>query len=277
MSVGDVFYDVWRMAEVVSFRPLVSLHGEYASVGSGQCLERAAEVCAVGCCSEVVYHVLDGHDGKAVGEEHVRPEDGFVEGFSLFSVLAAHGQDVVAIAAFADEVFELSDGGWVVEPGVVFVPLVDDSAPRCPAPDAEVCGEEVVAFGVGGLFVDVEAAYHCDALVVFVAVEHFFAEGEETDGRHIVVFEHDAFVDMAEGPFLRDVLRGVAAVVFLLEEGLHVALPVHLCHHFPTGKYAWHVGLGAWSVLIEEESRRACFAHLVEDLAELLWPVEEQD
>ena len=86
-------------------------------------------MCAVGCCPEVVYHVYCGHDGEAVGEEQVRPEYAFVECFALLSVFAAHGQDVVAVAAFADEVFELADGGWVVEPCVVFVPLVYDASP----------------------------------------------------------------------------------------------------------------------------------------------------
>ena len=192
-------------------------------------------------------------------------------------MLAAHRQEIVAVATLANQLFQLVHGNCIVEPGVVLVPLVDDPSPRGPAPDAEIRREEVVALRVIGLLFYVEAAHHRDALVMLVAVEHLLAEREEADGWHVVVLQHNAFVNTAEGPLLRDVLRRVTAVVPFLVECLDLTVPIDLGHHLAAGQYAGHVCLRARSVLIEEKPRRTSLANLGKDLTELLRPVEEQN
>jgi hypothetical protein len=165
----------------------------------------------------------------------------------------------------------------VVEETVVGVPLVDDAAPRRPAPDAEHGGEEIVVRHVARDLLAVESGYHRDAVVVFIAVEQLLAEGEERLRGHVVVFEDDTFVGHGESPLLRDIFRRVAAVVLFLVEPVYVAFPVDVLHDFPAAFYAGSVPVSPRSVLIEEEARRACFPHLVEYFLEVCRPVEEQD
>ena len=108
---------------------LVAPHGEYAAVASRHRVYGCGEVGAVCRGSEVVHLIVGGNDGEAVVQQHGGAEDGLVEGASEFAVTAAGEEEVVAEAALTDEVLELAHGNGVVQPRVVLVPGVDDSAP----------------------------------------------------------------------------------------------------------------------------------------------------
>lgn len=93
--------------------------------------------------------------------------------------MITHVKQMRTVLAEFPQVTHLLHGILVIEEGVVAVPLVDDTSPTCPTPDAEDGSEEVVIGHVGGDFVAVEACYHADALVICIAVKKFLAEGEE--------------------------------------------------------------------------------------------------
>ena len=57
---------------------------------------------------------------------------------------------------------------------------------------------------------------------------HTLAELEKGDGGHIVVFQYDALVDFRKGPFLRNVLRRVAAEILFLIKPFYFTFPVYL-------------------------------------------------
>ena len=192
-------------------------------------------------------------------------------------MVVAHVEQVLTILAQFPQVVDLLHGIFIVEEGVVAVPLVDDASPACPSPDAEDGGEEVVVGHVGGDFVAVEACYHADALIVGVAVEEFLAEGEEGLGGHVVVFEHDAAVGDGECPLLGEVFGGVAPVVLLLVELVHLAFPVDVGNDLTTLQDAFHVLRTAWPILIEKEAGRTSFLDFVEDFLEEVGTVEEED
>ena len=168
-------------------------------------------------------------------------------------------------------------GVGIVEEGIVTVPLVDDTSPTCPPPDAEDGGEEVIIGNAGGDFVAVETGYHADALVVGIAVEEFLAEGKEGLRGYIVVFEHDATVNDRECPFLGEVFGGVAAVVLLLVELVDFALPVDVGNDLAALHDAFHVLLPTRSILVEKEAGRTCFLDFVEDFLKEVGTVEEED
>ena len=61
----------------------------------------------------------------------------------------------------------------------MFVPFVDNAAPRGPSVDAKRGGEEVIIGCIGGDFIIISARNHTNSFVMFVLVEHFFAESKE--------------------------------------------------------------------------------------------------
>lgn len=63
LLVGHMLYHITGMAERELY--LVALHGENLPVGTGSGLDASREMGAVGRKTEVVHHVLRGHDGKA--------------------------------------------------------------------------------------------------------------------------------------------------------------------------------------------------------------------
>jgi hypothetical protein len=118
-----------------------------------------------------------------------------------------------------------------------------------------------------------ETCYHCNPLIVFIAVEEFLAEGKETLGGYDIVFEHYALVGLRECPTLRHIARGVAAVVLLLIESVNVTLPVDILilNQFTAFRDALHViGVWAWAVLIEKKTGRPSFLDLSPHLAEVI-------
>ena len=228
------------------------------------------------CCgTQIVYHVSAWNNAETVAHQQVSPEDGLVESFALRPVLLAHRQEIVAVTAFLNNGFQLSNRMWVIHPCVMFVPLVNDSSPRCPTPDAEVGREEVVLLYIRCLLFHVESGNHGNALIVLITIQHFLAECEERDGRYIVIFQYHTFVRLAESPLLGDNFRGVAAVVAFLLQLMHLAVPVNLTDHFPAGPYAFNIFLVAWTVLVKEESGGACFPYLRKNLLQRCGPHEE--
>lgn len=190
--IVHVLNDVARMAEREI--QLVRLHFKDSAIGMWERGVRAAEMYALAAGTEVLDEIDARNDGQPVLEEHCRVEDGFVVSLSQSLVVATEVDEVGLLFAVANVGIELMEVILVFEEAVVFVPLVDDPSPGSPSRDAEDGGEEVVVGAVFGGLIDVESADHADSLVVFVAVQHFFAEGEETKAGYVVVFEDDAFV-----------------------------------------------------------------------------------
>ena len=94
-------------------------------------------------------------------------------------MVVAHVEQVLTILAQFPQVVDLLHGIFIVEEGVVAVPLVDDASPACPSPDAEDGGEEIVVRDIGGDLVAIEACNHTDAIIIGVTVKELLAEGEE--------------------------------------------------------------------------------------------------
>jgi hypothetical protein len=122
-----------------------------------------------------------------------------------------------------------------------------------------------------------ETCYHCNPLIVFIAVEEFLAEGKEGLRGYIVVFEHDATVNDRECPFLGEVFGRVTAVVLLLVELVDFALPVDVGNDLAALHDAFHVLLPTRSILVEKEAGRTCFLDFVEDFLKEVGTVEEED
>lgn len=190
--IVHVFNDVARMAEREI--QLVRLHFKDSAIGMWERGVRAAEMYALAAGTEVLDEIDARNDGQPVLEEHRRVEDGFVVSLSQSLVVATEVDEVGLLFSVANVGIELMEVILVFEEAVVFVPLVDDPSPGSPSRDAEDGGEEVVVGAVFGGLIDVESADHADSLVVFVTVQHFFAEGEETEAGYVIVFEDDAFV-----------------------------------------------------------------------------------
>ena len=178
-------------------------HGEDFSIASWRGLHAAREMRAVVRQSKVCHHVLRWQDGKSRLQQVVCPKNAFVVFLSAVAVVAAHAHEVAAIFSCLHHIFYQATAVFVVEEGIVALPFVDDSAPRCPSPDGEGGGEEVTVGYVLSHLVNVETAYHHYTLIVFVAVEQFLAEREERLRRHVIIFQYDALVGNGEGPFLR--------------------------------------------------------------------------
>ena len=155
-------------------------------------------------------------------------EDRFIKGFLLFPVTLAHVDKVAPEFAFLDKLFQLLHIEGVVQEVVELIPLVDYPFPACPSPDREGGGKEIVVRDVFADFFGVESGNHADAGVVFVFIQHLLAELEKGDGGHIVVFQYDALVDFRKGPFLRNVLRRVAAEILFLIKPFYFTFPVYL-------------------------------------------------
>ena len=155
-------------------------------------------------------------------------EDGFIKGFLLFPVTLAHIDKVAPEFAFLDELLQLLHIEGVVQETVKLVPLVDYPFPARPSPDGKGGGEEIVGWHILGDFFGVESGNHADAGVVFVFIQHLLAELEKGDGGHIVVFQYDSLADFGEGPFLRNVLRRVAAEILFLIKPFYFTFPVYL-------------------------------------------------
>lgn len=79
------------------------------------------------------------------------------------------------------------------------------------------------------------------------------------NGRHIVIFQYDTFVNHRKSPFLWDVFRWVATIVLLLIHAMDFAIPVYLICHFTTCFYTGQVVFATWSVLIEESLEGRAF------------------
>ena len=178
--------------------------------------------------------------------------------------------------ALAHQRLQLPHVVIIVEESVFSVPLVNHPAPRSPAPYRHVRGKDVVVGAVVEPLFAVEARHHHYPLVVLIAVEHLLAKREERLRRHVVVFEHDALVGHRERPLLRDILRRVAAIVALLVQPPHIALPVDVVHHLTALHDALHVALSPRAVLVKEQPRGARTAHFVEHFLERVGAVEEQ-
>ena len=72
-------------------------------------------------------------------------------------MVTEHRDHVLAIAALLAQRLQLAHVVVVIEEGVLTIPLIDDPAPRSPAPDGEGGGEEVVVRTIRRHLVDVEA------------------------------------------------------------------------------------------------------------------------
>ena len=205
-------------------------------------------------CTGIVNQIDARHDAQARTEEYRRVENRFVVGLARGAMIAAEVDEILLKPALFDVGIELVQVERVVEERIMLVPLVDDAPPRRPARYAERGGKEIVVGHVLGFLVVVDARNHTDARVVFVAVEHLLAEREKRLRGHIVILQHNALVGHAESPLLRQKLRGVATVVFLLIQALHLALPVDLlvAHDLPTSLDSSHVALASRPVLIEK-------------------------
>ena len=114
----------------------------------------------------------------------------------------AHIDKVFTEFPFFHELFQLLHIECILQKGIMLVPLVDDSFPAGPSPDGEGGGEEIVVWYIRSDLFVIETGNHGDAGILFVPVQHFFAEGEERYGRHVVIFQYDAFVNHGKGPFL---------------------------------------------------------------------------
>ena len=258
---------------------LVALHGEDAAVGAWRGVDASCEVGRVGSEPHVVDLILGRHDGQCRIENHARPEDGLIVFLARCPMVVEHLQELAVVAALLHDGLQLLHGLFIVEKRILPVPLVDDPSPGGPSPDVAGLREEIVGIDILRLLIDVETADHPDAVIVLVAVEHFFAEREERLRGHIVVFQHDALVHDAEGPFLREIFRRVAAVVLLLVSAMHLTLPVDfvIADHSPTSLNARQVAVATRAVLVEEEFRGASLPHLVEHLFQVVGAVEEQN
>jgi len=275
LLVLHILYDITRVSQREIH--LKASHCEQSPQPPWHCGEASCEMGGAFGRAPVVYHVACRHDGESAVHHHGRPEDSLIILLSRGAVVVACAQRVGAIASLAHHSFELAHGELVVKKGIGSVPRVDDPPPRSPSPYGEHRREEVVARHPRRHLVAVEACYHGDALVVLITVEHLLTEREERLRRHIVVLKHYAFVDDGERPFLRYVLRRVAAVVALLVHPADVALPVDVLHHAPACLDAGNVVPTARSVLIEEEPRWSCLPHFIEHFLESFGAVEEQD
>ena len=206
-------------------------------------------------------------------------KNGFIISLPQRPVILAETEEVMLIAAFFDKIAEETGGIFVVEEAVVLVPLVNNAPPCSPSVDAEGCGKKVVAGHAGRCFVVVGSRNHADAGVVFVAVEHFLAEGKERLRGRVVVFEHNALVDNRKGPLLRHVIGGVASVVFCLVHTVYVALPadVFVGHNLPAGFHACAVAFVPCAVLIKKKVRRARLFYLFEHQFQGFGAVEKEN
>ena len=274
-AIGHVINDILGVAQ--GELQFVTTHGEEATIAARQHFHRTREVGRILGDADIVDLVQTGHDGQLRIEQQARVEDRFIERLALCTVRIAAGDQFLPQFALLGQCVQALHGFLVVQEGVVLVPAIQHAAPRSPARDREVGREEVVALAVARLFVGIEATDHTDALVVLVAVQHLLAEGEEGLCRYVIILEHDTLVYVREGPLLRDIFRGVAAVVLLLIHGVHFALPVHLTHHFAARHNTRHIALATWSVLIEEQARGACLLDLGKYLFEDVGTIEKQD
>ena len=113
---------------------------------------------------------------------------------------------------------------------------------------------------------------------MLIAVQHLLAEGEERLCRHVVILQHHAFINLREGPFLREIFGGVAADIMFLIHTVYLALPVDVLigSNLPASLDTSHVALSARSVLIEEQFGGSCLTHGLEHLSESVGSVKEQ-
>ena len=153
--IFHILDDVTRMLQGEC--QFVALHREDTAQPLGCGLRRGREMGGVCHQSEIVHLVLRRHDGKAGVEKHRRPEDALIVFLARLTMVAEHRNHILAIVTLTGQRLQLPHIIGIVEEGVLSVPLVNNPAPRCPAPDGEGGGEEVVVGTVGRHLVDVEA------------------------------------------------------------------------------------------------------------------------
>ena len=254
----------------------VPLHGEDATQAMGHGGQFGGEVGGICGGAHVADEVAAGHHGQSVVHEHGAPEDALEIGFARLLVVAAHGHIVAPQPLLLGNALQLSHRKGVVQKTVFAVPLVHHTTPRGPSPNGERRGEEIVVGHILCHLVHVEAGNHADAGIVFIAVKHLLAEGEETLRGHHVIFKHHHLVRQRECPFVRQVARGVASLVLGAVVAFHTAFPVNLFHNLPAGHNAGHVLRTARPVLVQEKLRGARLSHLFKHFLQRVGPVEEE-
>ena len=262
--VAHVLDDIARVAQ--GKLKLVRRHFEDAAERTGKGGIRTREVRALSAGSQVADHIDTGHNAEARVKEDSRVEDGFVVFLSYRTMVAAELDKVALVSVFLDVVFELLQVVRVVKEAVLGIPLFEYASPRSPTIDIECGCKEVVVGDVGSNFVIVHTRNHADAGVILVAFQQLGTEGEETEGWDIVVLKEDATVYVFEGPFLREIFRWIATVVFFLIKAMHFAGPVDVFHHLAACFQFGNVCLVARSVLVKEEFGWLRLAYLIEYL-----------
>jgi hypothetical protein len=101
---------------------------------------------------------------------------------------------------------------------------------------------------------------------VLIPVQHLLAEVEEGDRWYAIVLQGYALVRDGEGPFLSQIVGGVATRVLLLKGGVHLALPIYVAYHLAASQYARHVLFASGTILIEEQTRGTSLLDLLENL-----------
>ena len=84
----------------------IALHGKNAPIAFGQSLYRSAEMYGTGSGSQVVHHIPGGHDAQTGIQINGSLKDGFVEGFVLTAVTAAHLQKIIPETVRCNQSFD---------------------------------------------------------------------------------------------------------------------------------------------------------------------------
>ena len=160
-------------------------------------------------------------------------ENTLIIGFSAFPVVTTKLDEFLLVFSFLDVFFQLLQIERIIQETIMLIPLVDDTTPAGPSPNGKCRTEEIVIRHVWGNFVVVNSRNHADAAIVFISVEQFLAESKEADGRYIIVFKYDAFLDNRKSPFLGKIFRRVTTKILFLVPLIYFTFPVYLIYYLP--------------------------------------------
>ena len=202
----------------------------------------------------------------------------FVISFPHRTVILAKLNKVALVFPFFNKGFQLLPIVFVVKERISSVPFVNYPFPRCPTTDAKGSGEEIIIGNPLCFFIVIHARNHADALIMCISVKQFFAKREEREGRHVVIFQDNALVFMAECPLLGEIFGRVAAPVHLLVVAMYLTLPVNLfiIEQLSARFHAWQVAVVAWSILIQIQLAGASQFDLFKQVAQFLGTVKEE-
>ena len=126
---------------------------------------------------------------------------------------------------------------------------------------------------------EIAARYRQYLIVVFIALEQFAAESEETLIGDDVIFEDDSPVHVIEEPPDGSGYAEPASEVAFLKQGFDLRIPVDPACECSTRMNALSIcGMRvAWTVYGEEDMTRSCGAKCVDHPFQVLGPVESDE